>query len=488
MKELGTVVRDGRIYLIANLAGRASAFALLPLYGNVLTPTEFGVMALLIMVNDLLGMVARMGMLQAMMRLYFDAPDQVHRDRVVATAHAMTLGMCLLILVLAWPVAQVVVPLLQIDGYATAAMLSLVMLAGNVLFGTTSNVFVIRKQPRLLVWTNVIKSLCLLVLSLVLLLVYDAGVTGAMLAYAVAFGLVAVGLSILEMRRSGLRPSRELSAAMLRFGLPLVPSAFANVALQSIDRVFLNILVGPAAVGYYALAGRLGHILQLFIAKPLSQVLIVRRFETLAAGEAQDDFHALQVLYLAILLLGALGLGLFGPELVWLLAAPDYAAAGPLIGVVALGYALSALNLSLETGLLYAKRTHLVSGVAAVMLVISGPLYWGMIGWLGLWGAALAFLALNVVRLVITDRLNASRGTPLIRQPWGRSLLMTGLVVAVYGGAMVSFGDTIGMMPVLVKVALMLTVTALILGGPFLEAATRTALWDLVRRRSVTPA
>lgn len=483
MKELGTVVRQGRVYLIATFAGRASAIGLLPLYGYKLSPAEFGVMALLLMFNELLGMLARMGMFQAMLRIYFDSDEDAHRHRVIATAMAITLGMCGLILLAAWPMGGVLETVLQIEGFATAATYALCLLAATVLFGTVSAVFMLRKQPAGLAWSNAAKSLLVFGLTALALLAFEGGVTGVMIGQALGIGIVSLVLLVREARLSGLLPDLGLARELLRFGLPLVPSAFANAAVQAVDRFFLNLLAGAAVVGPYAMAAKLGHSLQDFVARPLSQVLFVRRYETLAAEEDQGEFHALQVLYLAVLLLGAVGLGLFGPEIIWIVAADGYAAAGPLIGVMGLAFAAAALTQSLEMGLLYAKKTHLVSVIAVIMLALAAPVYWTLIYLYGLTGGALGFLVLNVTRLIITDQLNRRMGTPLIRQDWGRSLRLTGLAVMAYGGAMAMFGGEVSWTAFLAKGVLFVVVAALMLAGPILERRTRVALWALVRQR-----
>ena len=93
-------------------------------------------------------------------------------------------------------------------------------------------------------------------ISILAVVAWDAGVNGPFIG-ALAGPLVGAvyGLALV-WRRLTARPSRHELSVMLRFGIPLIPTALALWALSLIDRVMLARLADLDEVGQYAVANR----------------------------------------------------------------------------------------------------------------------------------------------------------------------------------------------------------------------------------------
>ena len=89
-KRSGSFAGHAATYAIGNIVGRVVGFVMLPIYTRFLSPTDYGVVGLLIFAlavfEPLLG--ARLGW--AIPKFYFDAPDSRGRRAVIWGALILT--------------------------------------------------------------------------------------------------------------------------------------------------------------------------------------------------------------------------------------------------------------------------------------------------------------------------------------------------------------------------------------------------------------
>ena len=94
--EAKSIWRHSRIYAVGSILNRSSGFILLPVYAHVLTPADYGVYAIVVVVTELLSVVLGLGLGRALVRMYVEASDEREKARVSSTAFCAFGGMCLL--------------------------------------------------------------------------------------------------------------------------------------------------------------------------------------------------------------------------------------------------------------------------------------------------------------------------------------------------------------------------------------------------------
>lgn len=419
-----TISRFGKVYFAANIINRSAGFILIPVYTHVLTLEEYGLYAIILTVSDLFAIMFGMGFTAAMSRFYFDhSNDESHRNLVVSTTLISYFAIATLILICAYPLARLIVFIIfGSNDYVNLFVFAFAGLIFTLLFEIVVGYAVIRKK----VWTYfsmaLAKAMLFIACNIVLVVYIRLGVPGIIYATAGSLGVISVFLTILILRHTGLKFSWVLCKRMLLYGLPLIPSSFANAALPVVERHFLNLLAGPSAVGIYSLGHRLASMLQMFIAKPFSEIFFVRRFETLAKGEDQNVFNRILLLFIALMTTCALGLSLFAHEIVNLISPSEYLAILPSIPILGLCFILSSLNLNIEIGIAYMKKTWAIPLIGLVVLVSSIPANYFLIGRYGILGASLALLLVNTLRIVTTVAINSILGTRSIHIDWKRTV------------------------------------------------------------------
>ncbi|GAA0856486.1 lipopolysaccharide biosynthesis protein [Aliiglaciecola litoralis] len=429
MSEVKTILDHGKIYLIANITHRAAGLLLLPIYTHVLSTQEYGLYAIVMAVTDLFTVIFGMGFSGAMSRFYFDSNNSIaDQNKVVSTTLIGFFGIAALIIICAYPMAMITVNIMfDSQQHLALFVFAIAGLVFTILFELLMGYAVIRKRAWKYFAMALSKALLFIGLNLYFVVYLELGVPGIIYATIASLGSLGIVLLVLTLSRVGVTFSFPLFKQMVLFGLPLVPSAFANSALTTVERYYINLLVGPAAVGVYSLGHRLASMLHMFIAAPFSQIFFVRRFETLSKGEDQSAFHRILLLFVALMMTCAVLLSLFGTEIIWLIAPEDYYDVVIVLPLLGLSFVLSSLNLNIELGIFYNKKTWAIPIIGFVTLGVGIPANYVFISQFGIMGAGLALVAVNIVRISTTVLVNSVLGSPLIRIDWKRAIAIMAL-------------------------------------------------------------
>ncbi|MEQ8231209.1 MAG: oligosaccharide flippase family protein, partial [Gammaproteobacteria bacterium] len=319
------------------------------------------------------------------------------------------------------------------DAHATVFFYANLGIVFTVLFNIELSCLVARKASAVYLWASLAKTLLMLSLNIVLVVYLDAGVLGVVFGTMISALLVAGALLLELLRGRELRGSFGSMRELVVFAAPLVPSVLIDTVVVALDKVLLNRLSTPAMVGGYATGQRLSSLLQLFVVQPFMQIWAVRQLEVLDDPGDAGQTSLTRIFELFIVLLGAaaLAVALFAPELIALIAAPEYAHAAGVVPLLALAEIVLLFRSYFEIGVFHARATRLLPWVSLATLVLAVPLYAGSITAFGMRGAAFAFLATALVRVVLVA-LVARRVSP-----FGRDLAWSNVVLAIVGAGVV---------------------------------------------------
>ncbi len=456
--ELKTIWKHSRIYGLGNVVNRAAGIILLPVYINVLAPEEFGLYALITIATELLAMVLGMGLGTALVRSYVDRRGDVERHRVVSTAIITYLFLALLFALLADPLAYATCILLfgspQHQWLFTLAYWALIF---TVLFETQLNYIRVRKKSLQYLLVSIGKAVLFLVLNLLFLLVLDLRVLGIVYGTLFSAAVISVALLASILSRTGFRFSIRILRELASYGLPLVPASFIDVAITSLDKYVLNLLVTTAAVGNYAVGDRLASLLRMFIAAPFTQIWVVRRLETLSQEEDDDEvtFSNIFHYFLIVITGAALTLAMFSPEIVALIASREYLDAALVVPLLACAQILATIEMNFEIGIHHARKTWFLALRSAITLVAAIPLFYFLIASFGLLGAATARLLVHLIRTSLVAWF-AIPLSPVVRMfLWRPALSVLALGVLAYTISVLLFETTVSPLALVVKAGLL---------------------------------
>jgi len=318
---------ESLVYGFGQVSGRAVSLLLVPILTRVLLRQQFGVSELVTGYSASLLLVLVLGLDGALARFFYEQPDRAARQRMSSTVFLFRLATGVTAsIALALAAAPLAERLMGGAVYAKYLRIGAVTVPFTLIVLGCNDLLRVTFQPWKFATLNVTQTVLVGGLTLYFVLVRRLGVAGVL--YGKLGGDAAVAcLGVVFCRHHlRLRFDRALLATMLRYGLPLVPLAFAYGIIGSADRWALQRFSSLDEVGIYALA------LKFFAVVTLGVSAFQLAFMPFAFARAQDPgaprlYARVLGLFVAIATTGALAVGMLAPLGIRLLATRDYAPA-----------------------------------------------------------------------------------------------------------------------------------------------------------------
>ncbi len=217
------------------------------------------------------------------------------------------------------------------------------------------------------------------------------GVVLGMAAAAAGMGSYGLASSLRGARPAGL--DRGLILRMVSFSIPLHGRVLLNYARANvIDKVLVQWLAGPGALGVYSVAETLTHFL-VGLSNVVSSITFpgLVRVREGAGGRSVGRgigrvFRYVLLLYLPVCAMLA---ALAGP-LIGIVTTRDYSAAAPVMATFAASYSMLPLVETTFAGLMAFDMTWAVLGIQSIQVMVEGAAVAVMVPALGLAGGAAA--------------------------------------------------------------------------------------------------
>jgi len=438
---LRNLVKSSGIYALGALASPLASLVLSPFLAHRLSPTNYGILAVLTTVIGLAAGITQLGLGSAFFRVYnYEFTEQDDRGAVLATVTLLLALIALPVGILSSLLASVLAQLLL----GRAANGELVTLAAWVV--VVQNLTVpgfawLRAENRplffsLLTIANLILVLCA---NLLLVGVLRWGVAGSLLATGLGYACVMVCTVPFILWRTRLHVRRDVAWSLITFGAPQVLSYISFWVLQLSDRYLLSLLGSLAQVASYAVAYSLGSVLSTLVISPFSLAWPALMFNVAKRKDAPAVFQVIFRYFSTILLFVAFGVSIASTLLLnWLFPA-SYHSAAPIIPIVAESIVFYGLYIVLMCGSSIRRVTWMPAAFTGLAAATNFGLNLILIPLFGPMGAAastlIAYVLLAVVAYVANQRIYP------VPYDTRRFLLALVMGVALYlGAALISLG------------------------------------------------
>jgi O-antigen/teichoic acid export membrane protein len=418
-RQIKQLLQDFVTYGFGQILTKVVGFFLLPVYTRLLTPSDYGVLALLAMFASLLFIFINVGMSTGIFRFYLDKEEPEYRDSVLFTAFVIMIVMaapCLAIVVFRDPIARA---LFGQDGWSGLLVLATTTIYLDLLLKLPfSSMRALRQSKRYSV-LNVIQTMTELLLALTFVVGFRLGALGVVLGQFCGTSLMAVYLVprlVLGLRRSW---SPAIAKGLLLFGLPLVPAGLATFVLTLTDRYMLKYFSTLDQVGLYSVGYRFGQIITFAVmAFQLAWPPFV--FSQDKREDSGRLFARIATYYVVGLGTVCLLLDLFSREMFLVVVGPEFRTAYTVVGLIAASQFFFGLYNITSAGILLKRKTVytalLVGAAAGVNLGLN---FWfiprfGMMG--AAWTTLIAYGLLFWLALLVSQRMYP------IPFEWGRLL------------------------------------------------------------------
>jgi O-antigen/teichoic acid export membrane protein len=300
---------------------------------------------------------------------------------------------------------------------------------------------------------------CLRLVGLLLVgaaLLQGAGLVGVAWAHAASpLPAILLGLVLLRRKASPAAPADPPLAAILRESAPLAVNGGLALLSLRVEFLVLSFVRGGRETGLFLAALRVVEFLNLV---PSAVVAGAMPALTREAIRGEGPVRARSAATLAFLAVpAACGLALVAPGLLGLLFGSEYVAAAPSLRWLAAALVPLFLNGLVVGGLIAAGHARRLPALTAVRVAAATALAFVLVPSLGAPGAAVGFLASELLLLVLGLRACRVAAFPIgIAGPVGRAIVATlPMVVAVslapslpvaIGAGLVAYGGTLALL------------------------------------------
>lgn len=390
------------IYAAGEMASRAVSFLLLPVYTRKLLPEDYGTLQLIMLVFEVVGVLGITRVASGLFRFHALQITNESRNAYVTSAFAIVNASHLLIagfvFLLADPLAA---------RFLAGAQESGLLRLGAMMFAVQGVVAIPAAHQRLLrnPWGYVRRTLGVQVvqasLNIVFVVSLGYGVRGVLLSGVIGYAVVGSVVTVLMLRRTGLRVTRAAVSELVRFTAPLTVGAAALLIIMAGGRYALKEFASIADVGLYALAVTFGGVMFQLGASPFLQYWEPHRFRLADEPDRNTQFARDFVRLNVVLLTVGTAIGVFVRDYLTIAATSAYWGVATIVPITLCAYVFQAWTSVLDTGLLLAGRTGAVARSNWIGAGVALVGYLFIVPKLGAKGAALALVLAFATRCAL---------------------------------------------------------------------------------------
>lgn len=399
---LNQLAKGAMIYGLGGVLQRFMGLLLLPFLTEVLTPGDYGIVALIALIGATMTGLLTLGTGNSMGVLYYLETDFSKRPFIIWTNLVL-----ITVNGLFWyGVVFLSAPILSVWMFQTDRYTDLIRIAFLGTVAVTVNdpwlsYLRMEGKARKYVLLTLISSLTNILLTALLVLFLHHGLLGFVLASVLSQALMLFMSALVVGRHLPFGINFKLFSPLVRIGFPSIFGLFAFLLLSYADRQLIERLAGLSALGIYSLGSSFGIVIMVAISAfsiawpPFYMSYITKQ------NEAKVIFGKVLTYY--VIGFGSLVVLFFfmAKPVTLLITSPDFHEAWKVVGLVAAAYALKGCYLIMQVGICFAQKFRLTSTIDWIAALVNIGLNLYLIEIFGIVGAAIAMFASYLIMPVM---------------------------------------------------------------------------------------
>ena len=179
----GYLIKNTALFALGNLGTKIISFFLIPLYTNVLSTEQYGIVDLVVTISTIVVPILSLNIAESVMR--FNLDRDADRNKITKIG--------LLVLIAGCAVGLLFMPILGLFDKIADIIL---MVYFYVIFSASSQVLLydLRGKELLLYYSlgNIFQTLFIAIFNIIFLVVLDLGIKGYLLAYILSFAIISI--------------------------------------------------------------------------------------------------------------------------------------------------------------------------------------------------------------------------------------------------------------------------------------------------------
>ena len=408
------VLRNAFIYIASNAMRSAIPFFLLPILTRYLTPFDYGIVATFQVLLAIVMVFVNLEMGSVVAVNFFKLNKQEFRVYIGNVIFIVFISFFLtfsIIYVLKRPLSHL------IKFPENWVPIAVVVALCQSIFTLPLTLWEVEQKPLPYGIFQILQTFLNVSLSLVFVVMlgwqWQGRLLGTVIA-SIAFALIGVFI-ICKRKYLNFSFNKRYIRDALFFGMPLIPHALGWWIMVSIDRIFINSMVGVAATGIYTVGYRIGMIISLLTVS-FNRAWFPFLFQKLKEDNYSTKVKIVKLIYLydAGIIALALALGFVAPYFLKFLVGKSFYSAYRYVMWIALGCAANGMYFMVANFIFYVKKTYIFAWTTSLSAAINIGLNYFLIRANGAIGAAQATTITFFISFVLTWILSAK----VYKMPW----------------------------------------------------------------------
>lgn len=389
-------------YATGNIVRQLAGFVMLPIYTSYLTPGDYGVVGLLVVMVALFELVIGARFAQSIPKFYYDQSTPEGRNQVVSTALMMTSAVSVVSTLLVASGSSIIAEVLlgSVDYQEHVALFGVTLLTAAIeAYGLAY--FRLQEKPVLFVVNSVSKLVVQLSLNIYLVVHLEMGVMGVIVSNLMASAAFAIFAACYIFWHTGFGFNSGIIVSLFRFSWPLWLAGLASLYIGSSNRVFIRIFSSLDEVGLFELAWKFAAILPMLVWRPFAQWWQTERFKIY--HQEGNGLAVYPVVFNAaslVLIYFAAGICLFNETVIYYMSSESFHAATIAVPLLVFGILCESLTSFFFFSFLVKEKTLIITYLryGSGVVITIGSL--ALIPFFGFVGAAIAYAISNMCLLL----------------------------------------------------------------------------------------
>lgn len=252
------------LYSSVSLLQKGLMFFLLPLYAIYLSPSDYGVLSLILSYNSIVLILSILSLTAAAQRFHFDDTSSVFRKKLWGTIVAIVLLNSLLL----FSLSIIFKDFLSTRIFKSVDFYPLILI--GLLNTAVSSIYVIYQiylqtegKSKLFTYNALVNTLIQVSLIILFVVVLNMNVLGILMANLITSLIFFLYLIMIFVKKLTLRIDPQISKIAIKYSLPLIPHSLAGVSTSSIDKFFVNGILGTFQTGIYSVGQQFSSIMSI---------------------------------------------------------------------------------------------------------------------------------------------------------------------------------------------------------------------------------
>jgi O-antigen/teichoic acid export membrane protein len=394
--NLVKLLSHSKNYVSANFFLKGLTFLTIPIFTRLLTPADYGMISLYSTLVSIFGIIFILGIDGALYRYYFENNEDY--SSFLGTNMVFLLLINILFITILFIFKNFIINLFELNDniYNFAIATSFLSIPIALLLADYQCSLKSKKFSIL----NILKYSSITILSIVLILLLKDNLYMGRVYSELLVGIIIFVYSIiLLLKISKFKLKFKYIKYSLLLGIPLLPGALSQFAMNFFDRLIINQVNGENEVGLYSFAFNIGMVMNTFV-MGMNQSWAPIFYDNLK-NERNSEIHNLSPKYVNIIFSVAIFLILFSREIVYILGEKRYHVALNIIPVVMLGYVFIFLYTLYANYAFYYKKVWLITLFTVTSGIVSVALNYILIPRYGYKFASISALASYLLMFIL---------------------------------------------------------------------------------------